>query len=119
MDLSQAQWCLSLGLRTSHALPVAPRAVIADDSITLQIDSSFRDPSHSVPSIPSQLLEQQPENQDNDVGVDREKEEEVEQREEEEFSLLGHPLCLKRRRDLASSTSSLSHPKFRLNEKCE
>ncbi|XP_043713093.1 serine hydroxymethyltransferase 7-like [Telopea speciosissima] len=106
MDLSHAQSGLSLGLHPSHPLPVVPRAPIADDSITLQIDSSFRDPSHSVPSIPLQLLEQQPENRENEAEVDREKEKEDEQREEEEFSLLGHPMCLKRRRDSDSSTSS-------------
>lgn len=94
---------LSLGLYT-HASP-APRTPIADDSITLQIDSSFRDPSHSVPSIPLQLLEQRPKNRGEDAA---EQEEEDEQREEEEFSILGHPMCLKRRRDGESQSSSTS-----------
>nr|DAD24395.1 TPA_asm: hypothetical protein HUJ06_025859 [Nelumbo nucifera] len=107
MDLSQAESGLSLGFHP-HDSPV-PRAPIADDSISLQIDSSFRCPSHSGPSIPLQLLEQ-PEKRRDEAVVDAEKEED-EQREEEEFSLLGHPLCLKRRRDgESSSCSSSSNP---------
>ncbi|XP_077248741.1 serine hydroxymethyltransferase 7 isoform X2 [Tasmannia lanceolata] len=100
MDLSNPQSNLSLGLH-SHSTP------IADDSISLQIDSSFRDPSHPIRSIPLQLLEENPEKCRDDSVTDDRNEEEEEQREEE-FSILGYPMCLKRRKDRESSISSSS-----------
>lgn len=89
MDLPHAQPALSLGF-SSHTS-------VSDDSISLKIDSSFCDSSNSVPSVPLQLLQQKEEvieieNGDGDgEGED--------QSEDEKFSILGHPMCLKRSRD--------------------
>ncbi|KAK9286714.1 hypothetical protein L1049_015117 [Liquidambar formosana] len=103
MDLSHSQSSLSLGFLSQSSPP--HRTQIADDSISFQIDSSFRDPAHPVSTIPLQLLEQQTEDHRDDNGVeDREGREEED--EEEEFSILGHSMCLKRRRDSESSSSS-------------
>nr|DAD39387.1 TPA_asm: hypothetical protein HUJ06_013710 [Nelumbo nucifera] len=115
MDLSNGHSSLSLGF-SSHASP-APRTSIVDDSISLQIDPSFRGHSHSGPSIPLQLLEQQPEGRRDESSVNGEREEEEQgEEEEEEFSLLGHPMCLKRRRDgESSSCSSSSNPLKRVS----
>ncbi|KAL7002016.1 Serine hydroxymethyltransferase 7 [Sarracenia purpurea var. burkii] len=102
MDLTHPQSNLSLGF-LSHAFVASPhRSQIADDSISFQIDSSFRDPSHPVPSIPLQLMEQQTENQKNE---NEEGESGGEEREVEEFRILGHSMCLKRRRDGESAPS--------------
>ncbi|KAK9167658.1 hypothetical protein Scep_002849 [Stephania cephalantha] len=70
-------------------------------SLGFQMNSTLREPS-----IPLQLFEQQSSNRrnddcDEDGGDGGEKE-----RDEVEFSILGHPMCLKRRRDEAFSSSS-------------
>ncbi|KAF3972924.1 hypothetical protein ACB098_10G140600 [Castanea mollissima] len=89
MDLPHAEPALSLGF-SSHTS-------VSDDSISLKIDSSYCDSSNSVPSVPLQLLQQKEEvieieNGDGDgEGED--------QSEDEKFSILGHPMCLKRSRD--------------------
>lgn len=100
MDMTHHQSSLSLGF-LSH------RTQIADDSISFQIDSNFRDPSHPVPAIPLQLMEKQTENcsefEDRKSGGAG-----GEDREVEEFRILGHSMCLKRRRDNNSESSSSS-----------
>ncbi|XP_015878971.1 serine hydroxymethyltransferase 7 [Ziziphus jujuba] len=111
MDLSHPQSNLSLGF-SSHASP-PHRTQIADDSISLQLDSSLRDPTHSVTPIPLQLLEPQAECQRTENGnLDRDMndddDDDDEDREVEEFRILGHSMCLKRRRDSESSSSSAS-----------
>ncbi|KAJ8640011.1 hypothetical protein MRB53_016705 [Persea americana] len=112
MDFSQSN--LSLGFHT-HSSPPNPHAIesacapIADDSISFQIVSNLRDPSHSLRSIPLQLLE--PENSHNTTASATATdpiEDDVERPEEEQFSILGYPMCLKRRRDCESSLSSSS-----------
>lgn len=90
MDLSHSQSSnLSLGLQTHRS----------DDSISFQIDSNRRDRSKSVPSVPLQLMEPTTEeesgNDEGEGGADV-----------EEFRILGHSMCLKRRRDSESSSSS-------------
>ncbi|XP_058087136.1 serine hydroxymethyltransferase 7-like [Magnolia sinica] len=91
MDLSHHQSNLTLSFHPS----------IADDSIG-------RDPSLTVRSIPLQLLEPQP---DNSSTVDQElpdNNDDGEPRDEEEFIILGHSMCLKRRKiDSESSSSAL------------
>ncbi|XP_031124462.1 serine hydroxymethyltransferase 7-like [Ipomoea triloba] len=109
MDLKQPQSSnLSLGF-SSHLSAVAPpkRSQMADDSISFQIDSSFRDHSHPVPSVPLQLMERQTaEVKEKDAGESRNEEKDV-----EEIRILGHSMCLKRKRDTdsVSMTSPLSN----------
>lgn len=113
------------------------RFLISDDSISFQIDSRSRDSSNPISSIPLQLLEQSAQNcrninNDNiningcveeregvaaaaenkrDVAEDTEERDEGnddEEEEVEEFRILGHSMCLKRRRDREDSVSSSS-----------
>lgn len=104
MDL-HSQSNLSLGFLSHASAPTGRRTQIADDSISFQIDPSFRDPSHPVPSIPLQLMEKETENRkgedENEAGEGGE-----EDREVEEFRILGHSMCLKRRRDGESGSAS-------------
>ncbi|ESQ34592.1 hypothetical protein EUTSA_v10007136mg [Eutrema salsugineum] len=114
--MDRAQSDLSLGFGSSHALPLPPpRIPIADDSITLQIDSSFRPSSNPMPPVPLQLLEQrfddagsrsrvfeEPDDVDNHNDDDDDGDD---QREEEQFILLGHPMKLKRSRGSNSMSS--------------
>lgn len=100
MDLSHHQSNLSLGFSSSHASP-PPRPHIPDDSISLHLESSLRDPSHPLPTVPLQLLEPQTEKENG--SFDAESEDDEEDREVEEFRILGHSMCLKRRRDCESS----------------
>ncbi|XP_059653507.1 serine hydroxymethyltransferase 7-like [Cornus florida] len=100
MDMTHSQSNLSLGFLSHTSTP--HRTKIADDSITFQIDSGFRDLSHPVP-IPLQLMEQQTEN-DKDENQNQERESGGEEREVEEFRILGHSMCLKRKRECESSS---------------
>ncbi|CAG7865011.1 unnamed protein product [Brassica rapa] len=96
-----AQSDLSLGFTSPHALPRIP---IADDSITLQIDSSFRPPSSNpMPPVPLQLLEQRFDGSRALVDKDQDFDDDDDQREE--FILLGQPLKLKRSRGSSSMRS--------------
>ncbi|EOX98086.1 Serine hydroxymethyltransferase 6 isoform 1 [Theobroma cacao] len=112
MDLSSQSTdtssTLSLGLVSPS--PPSHRSQIVDDSITLQLDT--RDTTHPVPPVPLQLLEPQTENHNSlQNGKQKESEsynEDEESKEMEEFHILGHPMCLKRRRDSCSSSSSSS-----------
>lgn len=118
MDLTQSpNKGLSLGF-LSHvsAAPVPVKKSsspkIADNSISFQIESRSRDPSHPLPSIPLQLMDQQKENyhhyyhsgnNSNEIEDGEEDEEKT-----EEFRLLGHPMTLKRKRESDSGSSSTS-----------
>lgn len=111
MDLSHPQSSLSLGF-SSHTSSPPSGTQVADDSISLQLDSSLRDPTiHPVPRVPLQLLEPQAaENQrglDNGNGNfdDADADDDDEDREVE-VRILGHSMCLKRRRDSDSMSSS-------------
>lgn len=109
MDLTHPQSDLSLGF-SSHASP-SHRTQIADDSISLQLDSSLRDPSPTnltVPPIPLQLLEPQPTETTRKDAAENGNVLDTEFVEDgvEEIRLLGHSMCLKRRRDRESSSSS-------------
>jgi glycine hydroxymethyltransferase len=91
MDLPHAQVpALSLGFN-SHTS--------SSPSVSLKIDSSFCDSSNSVPSgsiqVPLQLLEQKEER----IEIENGEMEGEDQSEDEKFSILGHPMCLKRPRD--------------------
>lgn len=83
------------------------RTQIADDSISLQLDSSLRDlpTANPVSPVPLQLLEPLTESHycNNQNG---EKEEDDDDRDVEEFRILGHSLCFKRRRESDSLTSN-------------
>ncbi|XP_031272998.1 serine hydroxymethyltransferase 7 [Pistacia vera] len=100
MDLSShTQSSLSLSFHSHASSPPSPpssQTTIIDDSISLQLDSSYRSSSNPIPSKPLQLLEDKTVklNSENN-GEDYEKEDE----QEEEFSILGHQMCLKRQRD--------------------
>ncbi|XP_057503008.1 serine hydroxymethyltransferase 7-like [Actinidia eriantha] len=85
MDLTHSQSNLSIGF-LSHS----------SDSI-----SSFRNPS----PIPLQLMEKQTENHTDESGVE-EREGGDEEREVEEFRILGHSMCMKRKKDGESTPSS-------------
>lgn len=103
--MDRAQSDLSLGFGRSHALPLPPpRIQIADDSITLHNDSSYRPSSNLMPLVPLQLLEQRFDDtgshtraieEDNDVEDDGDDNDE-QREEEQQFILLGHPMKLKR-----------------------
>ncbi|KAJ7968052.1 Serine hydroxymethyltransferase [Quillaja saponaria] len=101
MDLTHPQSNLSLGF-SSHTSP-PHRTQIADESISLQLDSSLRDHTHPVPPVPLQLLELQSENHTVENGNLNGEDDD---RDVEEFRILGHSMCLKRRRDSESSSSS-------------
>lgn len=111
-----AQSDLSLGFGSSHAspLPPPPKTPIADDSITLQIDSSFRPSSNPTPPVPLQLLEQRFDDAGSrSIRLLVHKDEDFEEDEDgddqrEEFILLGQSLKLKRCR--GSSSSSMRSP---------
>ncbi|KAG6792526.1 hypothetical protein POTOM_001677 [Populus tomentosa] len=83
------------------------RTQIADDSISLQLDSSLRDlpTANPVSPVPLQLLEPLTESHycNNQNG---EKEEDDDDKDVEEFRILGHSLCFKRRRESDSLTSN-------------
>lgn len=120
MDLPHSQSNLSLGFlsHSSHSIANTnpnSRALISDDSISFQIDSRLRDSSTPISSIPLQLLEQSAQNGDVRESVTEQKREpeDTEEREGgngddevEEFRILGHSMCLKRRRDREDSVSS-------------
>ncbi|CAL5377852.1 unnamed protein product [Camellia sinensis] len=101
MDLSHSQSNLSLGLLSHSSVPSTHRSQIADDSISFQVDSSCSDRSIPVTSIPLQLMEPQTENYENEEG----------ESEDEEFRILGHSMCLKRKRDGESASASSSSSK--------
>ncbi|GAB4848114.1 Serine hydroxymethyltransferase 7 [Ancistrocladus abbreviatus] len=139
MDLTQSQSNLSLGFLSHSSSPPPPaqqpssgngscnRTQINDDSISFQIDSRLCETSNPMPSIPLQLLEQSTESCRNDNGFenhgesgvellkkdadDNEEREEGEAEEVEEFRILGHSMCLKRRRDREDSLSSCAASK--------
>ncbi|XP_045817878.1 serine hydroxymethyltransferase 6-like [Trifolium pratense] len=102
MDLSHHQSNLSLTFSSSHSSPPR-RPPIPDDSISLHLESSFRDPSHPVPTVPLQLMEPQTDAESNNNNNNNNNDDD-DDREVEEFRILGHSMCLKRRRDCESST---------------
>ncbi|XVE49092.1 hypothetical protein DITRI_Ditri01bG0054400 [Diplodiscus trichospermus] len=97
---------LSFGLVSPS--PPSHRSQIADDSISFQLDT--RDPNHPIPAVPLQLMEPQSDNHNslqNGNWKDGESyDDDEEGKEIEEFHLLGHAMCLKRRRDSCSLSSS-------------
>ncbi|KAG2269041.1 serine hydroxymethyltransferase 6 [Brassica napus] len=103
-----AQSDLSLGFSSSHALPLPPpRIPIADDSITLQIDSS------PTPPVPLQLLEQRFEGTGSSSRAIVDKDEDFDDDQRGEFILLGQPLKLKRCRGSSSSKRFAADPETR------
>ncbi|XP_056848894.1 serine hydroxymethyltransferase 7-like [Raphanus sativus] len=84
-----------------------PRIPIADDSINLQVDPSFRSSPATFSPIPLQLLEQK-------VAVQKEEEEtpkKKDEKEDEHFRILGHHMCLKRQRDCPLLLAQSKHPR--------
>ncbi|XVF67684.1 hypothetical protein PTKIN_Ptkin10aG0141300 [Pterospermum kingtungense] len=112
MDLSSQSTdtssTLSLGLVSPS--PPSHRTQIADDSITLQLDTT-RDPTTPVPAVPLQLLEP---HQNGNPKETESHDDDDEGKETEEFHILGHPMCLKRRRDSCSLSSSSSSSSKRM-----
>ncbi|KAJ9673731.1 hypothetical protein PVL29_023345 [Vitis rotundifolia] len=98
MDASHAQSGLSLGFHSHSSL--APMTPHADDSVKLQIASDFSSLGNPIQSVPLQLFEQRCEKFSNGSGG------QSEDGEDEEFHILGHPMCLKRPRDEQFSRSS-------------
>ncbi|CAA2964494.1 serine hydroxymethyltransferase 7-like [Olea europaea subsp. europaea] len=120
MDLGQSpsNSNLSSGFLSHSSLPTPANnnrgPKIADDSISFQIESRIQDPSFRVPSIALQLMDQQTENHthhaensSNENIVSGEDEE----KDVKEFRILGHSMCLKRKRDCESGSSSSSSSK--------
>lgn len=126
MDLTHSQSNLSLNF-VSHSTVSQPnsnpnnsnRILINDDSISFQIDSRLRESSNPRSSIPLQLLEQTAQNctkKESEMemeAVEKEEREDGNHGDEEEvveeFRILGHSMCLKRRRgDREDSVSSSS-----------
>ncbi|KAB2030597.1 hypothetical protein ERO13_D05G233500v2 [Gossypium hirsutum] len=93
MDLSQAQSGLPLGFAKNS---------IADDSISLQIDTSFRCSSNPVRSVPLQFFE---EKDDGAPRLENGKHKDHNY-EDEEIRILGRSMCVKRQRD----TKPVSNP---------
>lgn len=97
MDLSQSQSSnLSLGLNAHRS----------DDTVSFQIDSNGRDRSKSVPSFPLQLMD--PTTTDDGDKYEVVEEEQGGSADVEEFRILGHSMCLKRRREGEVSSNSVS-----------
>lgn len=99
MDFTQSQSSnLSLGFSShSSTPPRINRTQSADDSISFQIESNFGDHSNPLPSVPLQLMEQQTvEVKEQDGGGSG---------DEGEIRILGHSMCLKRKRDTDSASS--------------
>eukprot|EP00262_Sarcandra_glabra_P005705 TRINITY_DN1747_c0_g1_i2.p1 TRINITY_DN1747_c0_g1~~TRINITY_DN1747_c0_g1_i2.p1 ORF type:complete len:596 (-),score=64.96 TRINITY_DN1747_c0_g1_i2:208-1995(-) len=113
MDFSHSHSNLSLGF-SPHVAPLtvrSPRLPIADDSISLHIDSSSRDAaSQPVRSIPWQMIEQQSKKNNNNVDnlTDgrEEADDEEEEQQDEEFSILGYPISFKRKIESESPASN-------------
>ncbi|GAA0175577.1 methyltransferase [Lithospermum erythrorhizon] len=109
MDLNaQQNGNLSLGF-SSHASPASVpnrQERAADGSISFQIDSRVRDASHPVPLSPLQLLDQQSEINLNGKSGEEHGNGEEEEEKVEEFRILGHSMCFKRKRETDSSSSS-------------
>ncbi|KAJ7946606.1 Serine hydroxymethyltransferase [Quillaja saponaria] len=104
MDLTHPQSNLSLGFSFHKSPP--QQTQIPDDSILLQLDLSHRDPMHPVSPVPLQLLEPQMENHKVENGNLNGVSDEDDDRDVQEFRILGHSMCLKRRRDSESFSSS-------------
>ncbi|XP_056858441.1 serine hydroxymethyltransferase 7-like, partial [Raphanus sativus] len=109
MDLSGSDSKFSFGFGCSHASSMSPtpRIPIADDSINLQVDPSFRSSPATFSPIPLQLLEQK-------VAVQKEEEEtpkKKDEKEDEHFRILGHHMCLKRQRDCPLLLAQSKHPR--------
>lgn len=97
MDLSQSQSSnLSLGLKAHRS----------DDTVSFQIDSNGRDRSKSVPSFPLQLMD--PTTTDDGDKYEVVEEEQGGSADVEEFRILGHSMCLKRRREGEVLSNSVS-----------
>ncbi|KAL8116775.1 hypothetical protein AgCh_023072 [Apium graveolens] len=91
MDLSQSQSSnLSLGLNSHRS----------DETVSFHLDSTR---SKSVPAFPLQLMDPTGENKYEVVEEEQEGSADV-----EEFRILGHSMCLKRRRDGEVSSNSVS-----------
>ncbi|ERN12337.1 hypothetical protein AMTR_s00025p00073490 [Amborella trichopoda] len=123
MDICDTRSNLSLGFNVhsisdKHEASGPVRTPIADDSIYFQLDSSFSNDqsSNSASSIPLQLLEQSDYSNFGNCVEDTE----VGEQREEEFSILGYPMCLKRRRERDGSVvsaqkgSNMNHVHHRL-----
>ncbi|CAA2982362.1 serine hydroxymethyltransferase 7-like [Olea europaea subsp. europaea] len=124
MDFTQSppSNSLSLGFLSHSSVVTAPNgskndrgSKIVDDSISFQIESTIEEMAHPLSSIPLQLMDQQTEDhhncqEENSNKEKRESEKVEEEKDVEEFRFWGHSMCLKRKRDCDSASSTLSSP---------
>ncbi|RZC62524.1 hypothetical protein C5167_024271 [Papaver somniferum] len=101
MDLSQARSTLSLGFHHHHQNSPSHHTSIGDNNNSISRQSS------STPSIPLQLLD----DESAATAVDKSSNDEMKDEEGEKFKILGHEMCLKRKREVDSSSSSTSSSK--------
>ncbi|XP_031503682.1 serine hydroxymethyltransferase 7-like [Nymphaea colorata] len=101
MDASESQSNLSLGFEQ----PSPRRTPVTDESISLQLDCVSASDCANSRRIPLQLLDQR-EQTESDADSDQD-------RERVEFSILGHPMCLKRRREGEPSSPHSRPPALR------
>ncbi|RZC54306.1 hypothetical protein C5167_013162 [Papaver somniferum] len=101
MDLSQARSTLSLGFHHHHQNSPSHHTSIGDNNNSISRQSS------STPSIPLQLLD----DESVATAVDKSSNDEMKDEEGEKFKILGHEMCLKRKREVDSSSSSTSSSK--------
>ncbi|KAI3930145.1 hypothetical protein MKW92_036544 [Papaver armeniacum] len=98
MDLSQARSTLSLGFNHHHQNSPSHHTSIGDNNNSISRQSS---------SIPLQLLD----DESVATAVDKSSNDEMKDEEGEKFKILGHEMCLKRKREVDSSSSSNSSSK--------
>ncbi|XP_075493959.1 serine hydroxymethyltransferase 6-like isoform X2 [Primulina tabacum] len=102
---------LSLGFSSNGSKVVESDrgSKIADDSILFQIEPRVTDPLHPVPSVPLQLMDQETANHHHDLDINsnesKDRRTDEGEKDAEEFRILGHSMCLKRRRDCDSGSS--------------
>ncbi|KAK6945626.1 Serine hydroxymethyltransferase-like domain [Dillenia turbinata] len=108
MDLSPTHSNHSLGFLSHASSP--RRAKIADDSISFQADTSFRDSSSNsiTTPVPLQFMEQRTytDNNNNDQADET----------DEEFKILGHSMCIKRKRTTTIDNGECSSRKNAIRE---
>ncbi|KAL8535981.1 hypothetical protein ACS0TY_011573 [Phlomoides rotata] len=109
MDLTQPPWNsgLSLGFQSHVAANSNRESGKDDDSISFQVEWRPREPLQPLPSVPLQLMDPQTEDhhraQNNSSEIKDDEEKEV-----EEFRILGHSMSLtKRKRDPDSGVSTV------------
>ncbi|XP_078447156.1 serine hydroxymethyltransferase 7-like [Wolffia australiana] len=105
MDLSSPQSNLSLDL---HAPPISHAVPCFNDSISFRLESGCRESSLPIRAVPLQLLDQQPEDATKENSSAAASDIEGYEDDQREFSILGYPMCLRKRKEGGESSSSCS-----------